>query len=189
MEGYDHLTVRFALFVTATVLNTMYSWRSLHNSRVHGFYRFFVFEGIIFLLVINGLMGATLSPRWLKNFSQFLNALAVLSVVAGYYQLRRSGSHAERIGFSENRHFENTARLIASGIYRYVRHPMYGSLLLYAWGIYLGYPTVAGTPVVILATLAVYVAAKVEEQENIAYFGNEYQEYMKTTKMFIPYIL
>ncbi len=181
--------MRLAFFVTATLLNTMYSWRSLHNPKVHGFYRFFIFQGVIFLLVINGSMGPTLSPRWLKNFSQLLNAFAAFFVVAGYYQLRRSGNHTERIGFSENRHFENTARLIVAGIYRYIRHPMYGSLLLYAWGIYLGYPTMAGTPVVILATLAVYVAAKVEERENIAYFGNEYQEYMKTTKMFIPFIL
>jgi len=188
METDDQL-FRWAFFIAASLLNTVYSWHALHNPRVHGFYRFFVFEGIVILLTINGTMGPTLSPRWLKHFSQLLNALAVLSVSAGYYQLRRSGGHMERVDFAANHHFENTAHVVASGIYRYIRHPMYSSLLLFSWGLYLGYPTLLGTPAVMMTTIAVCLAARVEERENIAYFGNEYLDYMKVTRMFIPYIV
>ena len=36
--------------------------------------------------------------------------------------------------------------------------------------------------------VAVYITARIEEKEMIAKFGDEYREYMKETKMFIPFI-
>lgn len=184
----ETLTSRPSLLVIFTLLNLLYSWGPLHNPRVHGFYRFFVFEGVLILLLINGTVGPTSAPPWLKTISQIFSALAIVFVVTGYYQLHRSGGHHPRSDFPENHHFENTAHLVSRGIYRFIRHPMYSSLLLFAWGTYLGYPTAAGLVVVAVTTVFVVVAAKVEERENIGYFGDKYQEYMKTTKMFIPYL-
>jgi protein-S-isoprenylcysteine O-methyltransferase Ste14 len=37
--------------------------------------------------------------------------------------------------------------------------------------------------------IAVYITARIEENEMIAKFGVEYKEYMNETKMFVPYIL
>ena len=37
--------------------------------------------------------------------------------------------------------------------------------------------------------VALYITARMEEKEMIARFGKEYKEYMKETKMFIPFIL
>lgn len=186
---FDTLTSsRPLLFAIFTLLNLIYSWASLRNPRVHGFYRFFVFEGVLVLLLLNGTAGPAAAPYLLKAISHIISALAILFVAAGYYQLRRDGGHHARSDFPENFHFENTARLVTTGIYRFIRHPMYSSLLLYSWGIYLGYPTTAGLPVVATTTLFVVVAARVEERENINYFGDEYLKYMETTKMFIPYL-
>jgi protein-S-isoprenylcysteine O-methyltransferase Ste14 len=38
------------------------------------------------------------------------------------------------------------------------------------------------------ATLFLIATAKADERECIRFFGVSYQEYMKRTKMFIPYI-
>jgi protein-S-isoprenylcysteine O-methyltransferase Ste14 len=38
------------------------------------------------------------------------------------------------------------------------------------------------------ATLFLLATAKVEESENVRYFGTAYAEYMKRTKMFIPFL-
>jgi protein-S-isoprenylcysteine O-methyltransferase Ste14 len=184
----ETLTSRPALWAIFTLLNLLYSWGPLHNPRVHGFYRFFVFEGVLILLLLNGSAGPLSVSPWLKTVSQIINGVAIGLVAAGYYQLRRSGGHRPRSDFPENHHFENTAQLVCTGIYRFIRHPMYSSLRLFAWGTYLGYPTAAGLAAVAVTTIFVVVAARVEEQENIDYFGDQYREYMKTTKMFIPYI-
>ncbi len=167
----------------------MYSLLPLRNFRAHGFYRFFVFEGVITLSVINGAMGPAFSPVILQVVSQILKIASIVFVVAGFFWLRHFGGYAERTGFPENKNFENTAVLVTTGIYRYIRHPMYGSLLLISWGTYLGYPTLPGTPIILIATTAMFMTAKVEEKENVAYFGEEYVEYMKRTKRFLPFIL
>ena len=39
-----------------------------------------------------------------------------------------------------------------------------------------------------VATGAVYLTARVEEQENLRNFGAEYAEYMRETHMFIPFV-
>jgi protein-S-isoprenylcysteine O-methyltransferase Ste14 len=41
----------------------------------------------------------------------------------------------------------------------------------------------------LLNILSLYLTAKVEEKEMIKRFGLEYEKYMCTTKMFIPYVL
>ena len=41
----------------------------------------------------------------------------------------------------------------------------------------------------LINTIAVYITARIEEKEMIAKFGDEYREYMKETKMFIPYVI
>jgi protein-S-isoprenylcysteine O-methyltransferase Ste14 len=37
--------------------------------------------------------------------------------------------------------------------------------------------------------IAVYITARIEENEMIVKFGDDYRIYMKETKMFIPYIV
>jgi protein-S-isoprenylcysteine O-methyltransferase Ste14 len=37
--------------------------------------------------------------------------------------------------------------------------------------------------------ISVYITARIEEREMTARFGNDYNEYMKETKMFIPFLL
>jgi protein-S-isoprenylcysteine O-methyltransferase Ste14 len=41
----------------------------------------------------------------------------------------------------------------------------------------------------IINLVAVYITARIEENEMISKFGEEYKSYMTETKMFIPYLL
>ena len=94
--------------------------------------------------------------------------------------LARNWSHA--IDFEiKNRH-----ELVTTGIYRYVRHPIY-------LGIYL---TIIGTQIVagsylffyFLAILPVifYFQMKREEELLTQYFGKNYLDYMADSNMFLP---
>jgi protein-S-isoprenylcysteine O-methyltransferase Ste14 len=40
----------------------------------------------------------------------------------------------------------------------------------------------------VMATLFLAVTARIEEAEDIRFFGSAYQAYMKQTKMFIPFV-
>ena len=84
--------------------------------------------------------------------------------------------------------FEKTTSLVDSGIYRYIRHPMYSSLLFLAWGIFLKHPGAGLFAVVLFTSLSLLETALTDEKECVAYFGNTYKDYMKRTSRFIPFI-
>lgn len=85
--------------------------------------------------------------------------------------------------------WENTEKLVTTGIYCYVRHPMYSSLLFLAWGALLKSVTVSTVVLAGVATLALIATAKSEEKENLSRFGEEYRIYMRRTRLFVPFVL
>ena len=79
--------------------------------------------------------------------------------------------------------------LVTSGIYRYIRHPQYTGLLLMSLGMLLEWATL---PMLILYPVMVFLyvrLAKKEERDMLAEFGDDYREYMKRTKRFIPFVV
>ena len=83
---------------------------------------------------------------------------------------------------------KNNQELVTTGIYRHIRHPIYlGVILAYGGG-----QIVAGSYLsivfLILFTYSSIVQAKKEEKLLLQHFGQKYEEYMRHTKMLIPYI-
>ena len=180
--------IRIALFIIGTIFFVWFSRRALGNPQRHGFYRFFVFEGLLILLLLN-------QPYWFLEpltpqhlFSWFLLASSIFLVVKSFTLLRRLGGRSERAAMPENYAFENTARLVEDGLYRYIRHPMYSSLLFLGWGAFFKHITFLTLVLIGLITIFIYIVARVEEQENIDFFGVGYADYRQRTKMFIPYL-
>jgi protein-S-isoprenylcysteine O-methyltransferase Ste14 len=85
--------------------------------------------------------------------------------------------------------FEKTTTLVTDGIYKYIRHPLYSSLLLLTWGIFFKLPSPLAAGLSGVATLFLVLTAKADEDECMRFFGAQYMEYMKNSKMFIPHIL
>ncbi|WP_455369693.1 methyltransferase family protein [[Eubacterium] cellulosolvens] len=106
--------------------------------------------------------------------------LSLFLVLYGLYLLRGIGKPRDAV--------EDTTVLVVEGIYRYIRHPMYSSVLLLGWGIFFKDPSFLGGILVLVASIFITATAKVEESENINKFGKMYLEYMKKSKMFIPLI-
>ena len=67
--------------------------------------------------------------------------------------------------------FEKTSTLVTTGIYHYIRHPLYSSLLLLTWGIFFKDPTGPGVLLALAATLFLVATAKADEAECIRFFG------------------
>jgi protein-S-isoprenylcysteine O-methyltransferase Ste14 len=182
------ITARIILFIASTVLLIIISWRSLREIKSHGFFRFFAFEAVLILALLN-------IPFWFKHsFSPFqliswiLLSFSVLYIFQGVYYLRKYGGNSRIETRDANFAFEDTENLVTVGIYHYVRHPMYGSLLLLTWGIFFKHINAITLLVSLAATVFLVMTAKKEELEDISFFGNSYKEYIKKTKMFIPYL-
>jgi protein-S-isoprenylcysteine O-methyltransferase Ste14 len=174
--------------IVGTAANLWFSWRALRAPGGHGFYRFFAWEAILGLIILNhGPWGE--DPYSPHQFASWL--LMLLSIALVYYgarQLVSGGKAAEERADPTLYEFEKTTQLVTSGIYAYIRHPMYASLLALAWAAYLQDPNLIGTLIAAFATLSLLLTALADEKECLAYFGAEYAEYMKRTRRFIPWL-
>ena len=185
--------IRLALFLVSTLALAFVSRRWLLSPSAHGFHRFWLWEANLALLFFDFVgfrewLRDPLSLRQLASWLLLFGSLAVL--VPGVLSLQARGLPEEREREGEElMPFERTTRLVTSGVYRYVRHPMYASLLYLAWGIFLKRPTWPGVLLVLVATGAAFLTARTEEAENLRSFGEPYRDYMKRSRMFVPYLL
>jgi protein-S-isoprenylcysteine O-methyltransferase Ste14 len=154
---------------------------SLRGKRYHGIARFFAFESILVLILLN-------YPVWFKDpfslhqvISWILLILSIIVALAGIRIFIIEGKPKDQV--------EDTSRLITNGLYKYIRHPMYLSLILAGFGVYFKDPGFPQWLFALINLIALIITARIEEKEMVIKFGNEYREYMKNTKMFIPYIL
>jgi protein-S-isoprenylcysteine O-methyltransferase Ste14 len=109
-------------------------------------------------------------------------------VLAGVYELKKYARAGQERNDPSLFGFENTSNLVTSGIFRYIRHPMYSSLLILAWGIAMKNPHLHALIIAGLTSVLLYLTVIMEEKEDIAYFGEDYRAYMKRSKRFIPWI-
>jgi protein-S-isoprenylcysteine O-methyltransferase Ste14 len=178
---------QIVVFVFGSAFIFYISQKSLLNFRVHGFYRFFVFEFTLALVLLN-------IPHWFTNpfspmqlISWVLLLISIYLIIQSVMLLKKIGAIKKREEGTPNFNFENTANLVKVGVYKYIRHPMYDSLLFLCLGALLKNISVITILFAVLIILFLILTAKVEERENINFFGNSYLEYIKETKMFIPY--
>ena len=185
-------TLQFILIIIAfsgTLFLVFVSRKSLLSLKLHGFNRFFVFESCLLLVLLN-------LPFWFNNPLSVIQIISWISLIISLYLLfqsvyllKRIGGQGKRENVEANYNFENTSSLVKEGIYKYIRHPMYGSLLFLSFGALLKNISSWSISILIVSILFLILTAKAEEKENIAFFGSLYSDYMKETKMFVPFIL
>lgn len=182
--------IRGMIFGMVSLLLVVISWRSLRHPQSHGFYRFFAWETILALFLINVRFWFHHPFAWNQLIAWSLLLLSLIPLMFGVHALRTRGRPArQREGDSSLLGFERTTQLVTTGIYHYIRHPLYCSLFLLAWGIFFKSPSLPGIVLAVTATLFLVATAEADETECTRFFGIQYKEYMKKTKMFIPYIL
>jgi len=108
-----------AALVTGTIIIVLFSWfLSIKHGRYHGIARFFSFESIYIMVLLN-------SGVWFRDpFSPFqliswlLLALSLWFAVAGFILLKK-------LGRPQGGSFENTIVIVQTGLYKFIRHPLY----------------------------------------------------------------
>lgn len=121
---------KIIIFIVASLGIVFISRASLRDPHSHGFFRFFAFESILGLILLN-------IEHWFRSpfsahqiVSWLLLFPSLILSVHGFYLLRVIGKPKHRIENTTTLGFENTTTLVIVGAYKYIRHPLYSSLLL-----------------------------------------------------------
>ena len=174
--------LKIVIFFIFSLIIVKISWPYIFDTHSRKFYRFFAFEFLFLLILIN-------CGYWLKNpFTLFriitwmILGSSLLLAVYGIYHLLQGGKPQ----ISGN--IETTTTLVTSGIYKYIRHPLYSSLILFGAVTLIKTPSLLATSLFSVATVFLYATARTEEKENILKFGRDYAVYMRRTSMFFPFL-
>ena len=142
--------------------------------------RFFAWEIIAGLFALN-LPGWFNHPfAWYQVISWILLVASLIPITYGVILLRKVGKPTDEL--------EATTQLVTEGIYRFIRHPLYASLLYLAWGLFFKSISLLDGCLAVVGTAFLYATASADEAECCHKFGEEYKRYMQKTKMFIPFV-
>ena len=148
------------------------------------------------ILTVVAMLGFFVVPlvwagSWIFSFAEYPLrrgplVAGVAFFVVGLWLLHRS--HADLgTNWSTTLQVRENHRLIAHGVYRRIRHPMYAAFLLYSVGQMLVLPNwVAGPSSLVAFGIVFALRVHAEEQMMLEEFGAEYSAYMAKTKRLIP---
>jgi protein-S-isoprenylcysteine O-methyltransferase Ste14 len=177
-------------FIGLSIAIIYISRSSLRAPRSHGFYRFFAWEFILALIILNIDLWFHDPWSWHQVISWVLLIASLVPLAFGVRSLVARGKPTQqRAGEPQLLAFEKTSTLVTTGIYHYIRHPLYSSLLGLAWGVFFKAPAWLGGGLALAATAFLFATAKADEAECQRFFGQAYLDYMKRTKRFLPFVI
>lgn len=180
--------VEQVIFLLGSLGFILLSRQSLIRPFSHGFPRFFAFEALLGLVVLNA-RNWFIQPFSLPQIVSWALLLdSALLAIHAFWTLHTYGAPNSSIEDASRIAMEKTTRLVTQGPYRFIRHPMYASLLLAAWGIFLKQINLLSGLLVVLVSLTLLLTAIYEERENLRIFGEAYAAYMQHTKRLVPFV-
>jgi protein-S-isoprenylcysteine O-methyltransferase Ste14 len=121
-------------------------------------------------------------PEAIRNLAPLIMLLALICIIQTSYDLGNEYSYTLQV--------RKNHKLVTTGIYKYIRHPMYFCGLLFIIAQSLLIPNLIGN-ISNLIVMFVFWNGRIQDEENmmIKEFGNKYLKYMNNTKSVIPFIL
>jgi protein-S-isoprenylcysteine O-methyltransferase Ste14 len=122
--------MNYYALAAGTLFIIIFSWfLSIKFKRYHGIARFFAFESVFILVLLNSRVWFLKPFSFPQTISWILLILSAYIAIAGYLTLKRHGK--------PDSNFENTSVLVRTGLYRFIRHPLYLSIFLLGTGVML----------------------------------------------------
>ncbi len=172
--------MRPILFIFLGLGAMILSGRPRFKPRSYRFFRLLAFEALLLLVYVN-------SPSWFfapfstqQVLSWILLFGSIVLAIHGFLMLRTYGQPTDGI--------ETTTQLVDSGVFRFIRHPLYTSLLLFGWGVFFKHPTWTAAGIALGATAFLMATTLYEEVDNLGRFRDAYVEYQKHTWRMIPFV-
>ena len=178
----------FLIFLLLSIPVIFISLRTIFYPGSHGFYRFLSWECILWLLANNYSFWFT-DPFSLKQIVSWLMLIySIYPLISGIVLLKKAGKSDNWRKEEELFDFEKTTELIETGIFKYIRRPLYSSLLFLSWGTYFKNTDMNLFIVAVASSVFLYLTARMDEKECKVYFGEKYNDYIIRSKMFIPFL-
>jgi protein-S-isoprenylcysteine O-methyltransferase Ste14 len=118
-------------------------------------------------------------------FSSFFGlAIFIVGAILGVWAI----THNKLGNFNIQPKLREGSKLITTGIYTWVRHPMYTSVIMMMLGFLVSTPTIIEALLWLILVAVLLLKAKREESLWLEH-DEAYEAYKNSTKLFIPYIL
>jgi protein-S-isoprenylcysteine O-methyltransferase Ste14 len=115
----------FVVLSAVAIAASVHAWRT---HQAYGYFRFFAFEFLAVLIVWN-------ASHWFRE-PLSLQQTVSWTIIAGSTALAVHGLHLlGSIGRAQRRVMEDTQAVVEVGAHRYIRHPLYASLMFFGWGV------------------------------------------------------
>jgi protein-S-isoprenylcysteine O-methyltransferase Ste14 len=163
--------------------------RKALGTRLYRFYRlaYNIFSGVSFLPVLAVMLSIPDHKLYLVSLPwSIIMILGEILAVAMLFIAFRETDIWDFIGFRQLGENNQPASLSTSGLYRYVRHPLYFAGLVFIW--LMPIMTTNILAVNIALTVYVIIGALFEERKLRTLFGQEYIDYASVTPMLIPFL-
>ncbi len=179
------ITVQLYYLISETRM-TARTARGMDNSADRGT------RGVVWILIILAFEGAWLPVIFgfgkLLALGDWLTWAGVLIMISGVIFRRYVISFLGKF-FTATVQIQKDHQLIKAGPYQYIRHPSYLGILILAVGNGIALANWISLLIcVVLPTIGLIRRITVEEKELLEHFGQQFQDYRKSTWRIIPYI-
>ena len=146
-------------------------------------YAFIVgFRPLARLGVAIGFLGSRLIPASIPLNAVIVSLLSAGLIVAIAARRTLAGNWSSEVAIKAGH------ELITSGLYSYVRNPIYAGILIMALGTALSFGTASAAIGYLIVVLGVYLKYSDEERILVRHFGSQYTSYKEHTRALIPFL-
>jgi methanethiol S-methyltransferase len=196
MEGWKYLV----LFVSVLVYGALHSLLAANEVKRFLFERMpalkpsyrFIYTVLAVLTLIPMLLWYAQFEGALLISSKIIQILGVMVMVVGGLLLRlafKSYNLKIFMGLDFSEESDSNEPLVVSGMYRYVRHPLYFALIVLFVGYAMWVPDVRTFVLVGGMLFYIVVGSILEERKLTQRYGEAYQAYCRKTKRWIPFVI
>ncbi len=175
-----------AYFILHSVLASRWVKDKVHEHIPVLFKYYRIVYNVIAMIGLSILLYFSLSPTDLFHIPYHQLIGYILSLVGLYFMRKafQSFSMAEFLGLKP----EGDAALVTTGMYAYVRHPLYFANIWLIGGLFLLFPSLSMLLILLVSYLYILIGSKLEERKLRNHFGQAYADYAKKVKALIPYV-
>ena len=179
----------FSLFVAIRLYFTRFKYKRKVKTEINKYVKYVAFGPFaVWFIIILLLILPVDTP--VKSFSLQTNdtlvwfgeGMVVISILLLYWGHKTIGNQWPVAKDMKN------YRMVTTGPYKYIRHPIYLSFFLFTVGKSLVFENLL-LLIIIPSLIMLYMHALMEEQKLAKKFGKSYLDYMGRTGRFVPYLL